>query len=116
MCETCIISKQSCLPHRSRESVLKNPLDVIVSDVCCLESPMLNGEKYFVTFLDDCTHFCAEFPIISKSDVTNKFKEFVAIAENRFDCRIKSFRSDNGTEYLTFDLLNFCKDNGLSER
>lgn len=99
VCDGCMMGKQYRLPHHSREEVSKNPLDLIVSDVCAVESPALNGERYFVTFLDDCTHFSIVYPIVHKSEVTAKFKEFIALAENHFDRKIKRFRSDNGREY-----------------
>lgn len=113
ICDGCMMGKQSRLPHRLRETVSENPLDLIVSDVCAVETPALKGEKYFVTFLDDCTHFSVVYPIVLKSDVFEKFKEFVALAENHFDCKIKRFRSDNGREYLSNEMLSFCKDRGI---
>ena len=110
VCETYMMGNRSSLPYHSRETVSKNPLDLIISNVCCVESPGLNGEKYFVTFLDDCTNFCIVFPVISKFDVFVKFKEFVALAENQFDRKIQCFRSENGTEYLTTEFLEFCRE------
>lgn len=62
---------------------------------------------YFVIFLDNYTHFCIAYPIVSKSGVFMKFKEFAAIAKTHFECKIKNFRSDNDTEYIIKEFLTF---------
>lgn len=88
-------------------------VDLIVSDVCCVEQSSYQDKKYFVTFLDDETYFAVVYSIQSKSKVTEQFKEYVHAARNRHGKTIKAFRSDNRTEYLTRDLLIFCRQEGI---
>lgn len=72
-CEVCIKGKMCRLPYRK-----KGPLQLIHSDVCCpITRSGTYGHKYFVTFLNDYTHFTMVFGISKKSDVLKCFKEKV---------------------------------------
>ncbi|GJV68588.1 retrovirus-related pol polyprotein from transposon TNT 1-94 [Tanacetum coccineum] len=54
-CETCVEAK---LTRTSFKSVKRTtePLDMIHTDICDLKSlPTKGGNKYFITFIDDCT-------------------------------------------------------------
>jgi transposase InsO family protein len=46
----------------------------------------------------------------SKDEVFGKFKEFKALIENLSERNIKTLISDNGGEYTSKDVVNFCKD------
>ena len=41
--------------------------------------------------------------------MNNKFKQFKALIENHIEKKIKTFQSDNGTEFTS----NECKDSGI---
>lgn len=49
----------------------------------------------------------------SKSDVMDRFKEFVAMAEAHFGLKVERLRSDNGGEYSSCALKDFCKQRGM---
>jgi hypothetical protein len=48
-----------------------------------------------------------------KSDVYNIFPIFYHMVRTQFSLQVKIIRSDNGGEYLNFELLNFFQDNGI---
>ena len=49
----------------------------------------------------------------TKDEVFSKFKEFKALIKNLSENKIKIIRSDNGGEYTSKEILNFCKDVGI---
>jgi transposase InsO family protein len=46
-------------------------------------------------------------------EVFNKIKEFKTLMENLSERKIKILRLDNGGEYTSEELVNFCKDVGI---
>lgn len=97
----CAMGKQhrQAFPKKS-QSISSQPLKHIHSDVC---GPMsvnsVGGSKYFVTFIDDYSRFTTVYFMKHKSEVIEKFKEFVELVENLFEKHVKSLRSDNESEY-----------------
>lgn len=59
VCKSCIIGKQSREPFNKGNRVRsRRPLEVIHSDVCGqMTEETYDGFKYFVSFIDDFTHF-----------------------------------------------------------
>ncbi len=71
ICESCLIGKSTKLPfpsvNRARSS---RPLELIHSDVCGPITPQTwNKKSYFVTFMDDFTHFTHVYLLAKKSEV-----------------------------------------------
>ncbi|KAK9182889.1 hypothetical protein WN944_026037 [Citrus x changshan-huyou] len=60
-----------------------------------------DGYKYFVLFIDDKSHATWLYLLKSKTEVIFVFQEFHNMVINQFDAKIKSFRTDNGTEYTS---------------
>ena len=97
----------STLGKQHRNSFLKKnqhkssePLEIIHSNVCGPMSVNSVGcSRYFVTFIDDYSRYTTVYMIKHKSEVLDKFKEFVELAENHTGKRVKILRSDNGIEY-----------------
>lgn len=48
----------------------------------------------------------------NKSDAISCFKEYEAMATNRFNRRIIRLRCDNGKEYINEEFMSFCKSKG----
>lgn len=90
------------------------PLELVHSDVCGpFQVETYDKHRYFVTFIDDYTHFCCVYLIKSKSDVFDMFVEFSTMASSHFNLGIQRLRCDNGGEYRNHKLLNFCKERGI---
>lgn len=48
----------------------------------------MNNQNYFVTFIDQYTHYTVTYLLTYKSDVIDVFKDFVAKSEAQFNLKI----------------------------
>lgn len=88
-------------------------LEIVHSDVCGpINIDALTGKRYFVTFIDDFSNFTIIYLLSTKDEVTKLFKEYTAMVESKFNLKIHKFRCDNGGEYCSNDLRDFCKAKG----
>ncbi|UYV61251.1 hypothetical protein LAZ67_1004109 [Cordylochernes scorpioides] len=71
------------------------------------------GSLYFVSFKDDFSRFRVAYFIRHKSDVLEKFKEFVKRVRTETGNKIKRFRTDNGTEFLNKNFSDYLKSLGI---
>ena len=117
LCEACINGKQARLPFRrvKDKSHVRRPLFIVHSDVCGpITPPTINNKNYFVLFVDEFTHYCVTYLITYKSDVFNVFKDYVAKSEAHFNLKIVNLYSDNGGEYLSKEMKDYCVQKGIS--
>jgi hypothetical protein len=114
VCETCVKGKQTRKPFTRSVSQSTELLELVHTDVC---GPMrvnsLAGSRYFVTFIDDKSRWCEVFFMKKKSEVIEKFKEYKCLVEKKTERKIKTVRSDNGTEYTSHYLEDFLKQEGI---
>ena len=61
--------------------------------------PCLNGQKYFISFIDDHSRYMYLYLLNEKSEAFDAFKTYKAEVENQMDKKIKIVRSDRGGEY-----------------
>jgi hypothetical protein len=109
--EACIYGKQFRLPFAKAKvkNHEKRPLFIIHTDVCGPIKPStVDGKNYFVTFIDDFTHYTVVYLITYKSDVFPMFKDFAAKCEAHFNLKIINFYCNNGREYLSNEYKDFC--------
>nr|GEV36290.1 retrovirus-related Pol polyprotein from transposon TNT 1-94 [Tanacetum cinerariifolium] len=100
-CKTCVEAK---LTRTSFKSVKRKtePLDMVHTDICDLKSlPTKGGNKYFITFIDDCTKYCYVYLLKSKNEAIDKFVLYKTEVENQHGKKIKVVRSDRGGEYVS---------------
>lgn len=71
VCEPCVAGKQTRKPFPERnEKRSSRVLELIHSDVCGPVTPVgVGGVNYFVTFIDDWSHFTMTFLMKNKSEV-----------------------------------------------
>ena len=76
VCEACIGGKQCKNSFKLSETVMSAPLELIHSDVCGkVGQKTIGGAEYFLTLLDDKTHYTWVYPLKSKDQVFERFKE-----------------------------------------
>ena len=73
-------------PFPSSESIAKEILEIIHSDVCGpMSSNSLSRYAYYVSFIDDFPRKTWIYFLKSKDEVFSKFKEFKALVENHIE-------------------------------
>jgi hypothetical protein len=113
-CSVCLEGKLTRAPFTKSETKSTRCFDLIHSDVCGpFPVDALHGYRYFVTFIDDKSKFCFIYLIKWKSEVLEKFKEFLAMVQNVFEARPKILRSDNGGEYVSKDFKKVLSAYGI---
>lgn len=115
VCEVCQLGKSTRLPFPKIGAWrAKEKLELVHSDVC---GPMsvssLSGCRYFLTFIDDYSRMCWVYFLTHKSQVLKKFMEFKKMVENQSRSTLKCLRTDNGGEYTSLALEDFCKESGI---
>ena len=88
-------------------------MNLIHSNVCDLKSNQTrDGNKYFITFVDECTIFCYVYLLKSKDEVIEKFELYKKEVETQLSGKIKVIRSNRGGEYVSL-FGEFCSKHGI---
>ena len=98
VCEHCVLGKQ-CREAFTREAPTRasTPLELIHSDICGpMQTVTKAGNRYFLTFIDDCTRMCWVYFLRYKSEVFSVFKKFKTTVELQSGYKLKKLRSDRG--------------------
>uniref|UniRef100_A0A1Y1L115 Retrovirus-related Pol polyprotein from transposon TNT 1-94 n=1 Tax=Photinus pyralis TaxID=7054 RepID=A0A1Y1L115_PHOPY len=112
-CEPCVEGKITRLPYGTRTKS-QRLLQVVHTDICGPISPITHdGHKYFITFIDDYSNFTVVYLLKSKDEAFDKFQEYFQMTKSMFTQSISKLRCDNGGEYVSNRLKNFCRDNGI---
>lgn len=113
-CDGCAYGKLHRLSFNQRLEKSTRCGEIIHSDVCgYMEEDSFGGSKYYVIFKDDFSHYRFIYFLKNKSEVIDKFKAVVKIAEKQFGHPVKVFQSDNGGDPTT---TAFCTENGIHHR
>ncbi|PKU63353.1 Retrovirus-related Pol polyprotein from transposon TNT 1-94 [Dendrobium catenatum] len=113
-CNTCNLAKSKRLPFTSSVFTTAITFELIHSDVWGpSSSASIHGHCYYVSFIDDHSHFCWVFPLNQKSEVIHKFIEFYYWVKCQFSKSIKIIRTDGGGEYVNHQFKQVCKSWGI---
>lgn len=115
VCDSCQLGKSHRFPLGSSHIASSTPFELIYSDVWG-PSPKfsINGNRYFVLFIDDCTKYVWIYFLSHKSQVFTTFVQFRTMIETQFNAKIKHLQSDWGGEFR--NVSNFLKQHGISHR
>lgn len=72
----------------------------------------LCGTRYFLTIIDDHSRAVWVYLLKDKTSVSRHIKDFLALVNKQFSKKVKTIRSDNGTEFIF--LSRFLQENGKS--
>jgi transposase InsO family protein len=98
-CVNCIKGKQTNL-RKYEAKRCSQVLELIHTDICGpFPTPTRNGQRYFITFIDDYSRYGYIYLIKEKAQALDMFKSFKAEVELQLNKRIKAIRSDRGGEY-----------------
>lgn len=115
VCESCIYGKMTTTPFPKDSEKAKQVLDVVVTDVCgYMPTESIGKARYYVSFTDECSHYCEIYFIRHKDEVKTKLKEYVAMVQNQIGKTPKIIRCDRGGEYLDeHGVQDFLKQEGI---
>jgi transposase InsO family protein len=96
-----------------------------------MKTSSLNGNRYYITSIDDYTRFCWIYFLKLEYEVADIFLKYKALVEAQSNCRLRTIRLDTRKEYINDKFDKFCEEariehqlitpytsqqNGVSER
>lgn len=115
-CEECIEAKYIRHPHPKSVNKPTIPLFRLHSDVHFVSDPSVTGHIGFVSFTECITDFAVTTLIKKKHEVATAIVNAVAFFETQYvghGYKIKRIRSDNGGEYKSSLVADFCAKKGI---
>ncbi|GKA50159.1 retrovirus-related pol polyprotein from transposon TNT 1-94 [Tanacetum coccineum] len=112
-CEICVQAKmkRKPFPKVDRQSEI---LELVHSDICELNGQLTRGgDRYFITFIDDCSRYTYVYLLKSIDQAFETFKIYKAEVENQKGKKIQILRSDRGGEYFSTEFSCYCESQGL---
>ncbi|KAL0433711.1 UNVERIFIED_CONTAM: hypothetical protein Slati_2705400 [Sesamum latifolium] len=113
-CESCLKGKMTKKPFVGQSAIANGLLDLVHTDICGpLSTSARGGFLYFITFTDDHSWYGYVYLMRYKYEAFGRFKEYRLEVENQTNRKIKALRSDRGGEYLSGELIDYLKENGI---
>lgn len=111
-CDICFRAKQTRLSFPDSSHNAKEIFDLIHCDVWGpYRTTAFCGSRYFLTIIDDKSRAVWLYLLPAKTAVSQQIKDFMLLVERQFSKKIKTLRSDNGTEFMC--LTRFFKEQGI---
>ena len=114
-CESCQLEKHTRVSFPKRlEQRTKSPFELVHIDIwgpSWTESTL--GFRYFVTFIDDYSHYTWLFLMKNRAKLFSIFQKFHAEVETQFNSSIRILRSDNAKEYFSGPFSSLCPHMGF---
>jgi hypothetical protein len=101
-CEPCLKGKQTReVIRKVTTTCTEQVLGHVHTDICSpFPTPSYHGHKYFLTFINDFSHFAFVSPLQEKSKVSKLLKALISRAELETRLKVKALCSDGGGEYM----------------
>lgn len=113
-CGACMEGKSKRLPFPTSQSKTADPLELMHMDVMGPVRPASLGQaNYLSTVLDDYSRYSVVRTIKRKSDVFGRTRAIVEQLELHTGHKVKTFRSDNGGEYVNGDTAEYLEGKGI---
>lgn len=108
-CEKCIKGKLTQAKFSENQWRENEPMKLIYSDICGpMQTTTPSGNRYFLSLIDDHSRFTVMRLIKTKDQVAGAIKEYIAAMTTRFGRKPVALRTDNGREYISRELEEFC--------
>jgi transposase InsO family protein len=115
-CRGCLLGKATQRSFPPSEKRGSKPLDLVHTDLAEFPTLSRHQNKWMITFIDDYSSFGCIMFLKRKSDAIDRFKDWLAWAENQSDLKLKRLRSDRGGEYISQDLSTFLNSRGIEHQ
>jgi transposase InsO family protein len=83
------------------------------ADTVAVPTPGVDGERYFITLLDEHSNFACAIPLSSKASVPANLIDEIRRWERETGCKVHTIRTDRGTEFMNKTFHAFCAENGI---
>ncbi|GJU99517.1 putative ribonuclease H-like domain-containing protein [Tanacetum coccineum] len=115
---TCIAwqkGKQHKAPYKAKlVSSISQPLQLLHMDLFGPTSVRsINHKTYCLVITDDFSRFSWVFFLRNKDETSGILKDFIRQIENQLNKKVKTIRSDNGTEFKNRDMIEFYGSKGI---
>ncbi|XP_048618201.1 uncharacterized protein LOC111207841 isoform X2 [Brassica napus] len=111
-CDICFRAKQTRQSFSDSSHNAKEIFDLIHCDLWGpYRTTALCGSRYFLTIIDDHSRAVWLYLLPDKTMVAQQLKDFMALIERQFSKKVKTLRSDNGTEFMC--LTKYFKEQGI---
>ena len=115
-CSGCELAKFSALPFNQSIFVSSSPFDLIHSDVWRPSPiPTKGGSRYYVSFIDDHTHYCRVYLMKHRFEFFEIYKAFRALVKTQHSTFIECFTCDLGGEYTSNNFLELLALDGTNK-
>ena len=114
-CDTCTLSKAHRTPFPISENNADQRFELIHTDlsgIIRVYNP--EGFNYFLIFVDDKSRYIFGFLIARKFQVTECYQQLTNWIHTQFGEKIKTIRSDNGTEFVNQNMYELITQNGTN--
>ncbi|CAM8972042.1 unnamed protein product [Rhodiola kirilowii] len=116
-CNVCPLAKQTKQSFSLSKTTTSGIFELLHSDVCGpFQEPTNSGAKYFLTVVDDFSRAVWTFLMRQKTEVPDIIIGLFALIQNQFDKQVKTFRSDNGGEFINTKMHNFLTSKGCIQQ
>ncbi|MFS7957032.1 putative RNA-directed DNA polymerase [Helianthus anomalus] len=114
VCDSCSKEKLTRKPFPISTTKTGECFDLIHCDIWGrYRVPSSSGARYFLTIVDDFSRSVWLFLLKFKHEASTSLKFFHKMVKTQFGKDIKKIRCDNGGEFISNDMLQFYKENGI---
>ena len=117
-CEACVLAKLKRKPHAKVASGrATEPLALVHADVTGpFRTPTPSGQEYFLTLTDDYSRYSWVMLLKHKSEVYEKFRDWLKNVTVQQGRPLKTLRSDSGGEFRNAKMEALAKASGFSHQ
>ena len=116
-CSSCVDGKLVKAPFRSSTSETTMVLELVHSDIMGpMRTLTRRGAHYVITIVDDFSRYCWAYLVKRRSDFSEVFNKWIAMAERQSGARIKILRSDRGGEYMSWSFHATLQRKGVQHQ
>ncbi|MBW0548859.1 hypothetical protein O181_088574 [Austropuccinia psidii MF-1] len=114
LCHDCFISKSEYLPVKTAlRQLSKQPGDLIIAGLMGPYELSLNHKKYILMIQDAFSCVVVAIPLSDRSESKSRLINLIRQFMNITQYKIKTVRTDNGTEFKNFVLNDFLTQHGI---
>ncbi|KAI1006238.1 hypothetical protein K3495_g1988 [Podosphaera aphanis] len=114
-CEACIVYKYTHKKPKPSQTRAEEQGEYIHSNFRGpFPTPSYGNALYYIRFVDDATRYASVQILKFKPEAAEATIEFITELKTQHDGKHKSFRPDNGGEYVNATLSKFFKENGIN--